>query len=297
LERPTLQWTATLNASRTTQKITKLNVPPYRVESYRAGIWVREGEELGSFYGLKWANDCKIDLPQGTDCSQFQINDDGLLVWVGQNNWQDGMAKKLWGTYTEMNGKRYYWGMQIRSLLDNSLTLLGNTQPDLNSSLFQNLQWKDLGLSVLLDGEWGGQIYNQTRAFVCQNYKCPEADQRGKPDGEKKPINYYGAIYGFYAANENNSWFIEDADYVKLRELSLRYTLNRGSLPSFIGRVGLERATINLTGRNLKTWTQYLGTDPEVGGDQFLGSAVVGRIDEYQYPNFRSVGIDVELVF
>ena len=86
----------------------------------------------------------------------------------------------------------------------------------------------------------------------------------------------------------------EKADYVKLRELSVRYTLNRNGLPSFLP---INRATINLVGRNLKTLTGYSGADPEVGLATFGGSASVGRVDEFFYPNYRSYGIDVELVF
>jgi hypothetical protein len=89
---------------------------------------------------------------------------------------------------------------------------------------------------------------------------------------------------------------MERSDFVKLRELSLRYTVNERTLPSFL-QIGIDRATINLTGRNVHTWSQFPGTDPEVGSDTFLGSAVVGRVDEYSYPNFRSFGIDIEMVF
>jgi len=297
VERPNLLWTARLNLDRTKQTITELLVPAYRIEDYRAGMWVREGEELGTFYGLKWANDCGIDLRSGTDCSQFQVNDDGLLVWVGAgNSWKDGFAKNLWGTTTNIGGVVYHFGTPIPSILDNRLTKMGKSQPDLNASLFQDLNWGNLGLSFLLDGEWGAQVYNQTRAFGCRDYRCPEADQAGKPDYAKKPVAYYG-VPGVYARNENSTWFMEDADFVKLREVSIRYTLDQRSLPGLTQRVGLDRATINLTGRNVKTWTQYTGYDPEVGTDSFLGSAAIGRIDEYFYPNFRSFGIDIEMVF
>ena len=125
--------------------------------------------------------------------------------------------------------------------------------------------------------------------------RCPEADQRRKVDELKKPTAYYNRG-GVYASNDNNSWFMERSDFIKLREVSLRYTVNEGSLPSFL-RLGIERAAINLTGRNVHTWTGYPGTDPEVGSDTFLGSAVVGRVDEYTYPNYRSFGIDIEVVF
>ena len=297
VERPDMLWTARLNLDRSRQHIGRLDVPAYRVESYRAGLWVREGEELGTFYGLKWANDCAIDLKAGSDCSQFRVNDDGLLVWVGAgNSWEVGIAKNLWGTTGVVNGTTYQWGLPIGSLLDKRLTKLGKSQPDLNASLFQDISWKSLGLSFLLSGQWGAQIYNQTRAFACRDYRCAEADQAGKADSAKKPVSYYGGA-GVYARNENNSWFVENGDFVKLREVSLRYTMEENDLPSFVGKVGLSRASINFTGRNVKTWTDYRGFDPEVGSSDLLGSANVARIDEYFYPNFRSLGIDVELTF
>jgi hypothetical protein len=121
-------------------------------------------------------------------------------------------------------------------------------------------------------------------------------DQTGKSEELQKPITYYNAI-GFYSNNKNNSYFTEDADYIKLREVSFRYTVPETSLPSMVQRFGVSQATINLTGRNLKTWTDYTGFDPEVGSNTFGGSAAVGRIDEYFYPNFRSFGIDLELIF
>ena len=90
---------------------------------------------------------------------------------------------------------------------------------------------------------------------------------------------------------------ITPRDFVKLREVSLRYTFEGGALSSLLGKTGLDRATLNLTGRNVHTWTKYKGFDPEVGSNSLLGSANVARIDEYFYPNFRSFGLDVEMVF
>ena len=104
---------------------------------------------------------------------------------------------------------------------------------------------------------------------------------------------YYGATK-LYAGNLRNDWFVEKADFIKLREFSVRYTLQQQDLPAFLG---VSRATINLTGRNLKTFTNYIGHDPEVGKSSFGGSAAIGRIDEYFYPNYRSFGLDIELVF
>jgi hypothetical protein len=256
---------------------------------------------LGSFYGVKWATDCGVDLPAGTDCSQFQINDYGHLVYVGKgNSWKEGVSKNLWGsngtlTDAAAGTTTYNWGIPIRSILDGGITKMGNTQPDLNLSIAHDLQWRSFGMSMLFDSQWGGEIYDQTRAFACRDLRCPEADQRGIPDALKKPTAYYNRA-GVYASNDNNSWFIENSDFVKLREVSLSYSLKPGTLPSFM-HVGVDRAVLSLTGHNVKTWTGYPWDRPGGRLDTFLGSAAIGRIDEYTYPNFRTFGIDVELGF
>jgi TonB-linked SusC/RagA family outer membrane protein len=299
IEKENLLWTARLNLDRTRNKITHLGVAPYRISDYRAGLYIREGETLGSFYGWHYPTSC-AELPAGTDCSQFQLNDEGFFVWVGAgNNWWEGKSKSLWGTRGTVNGVTYAWGLPI-SALNSTLTLpdtkLGDSEPSLNASFLQNLEWKNFGLTLLFDAEVGAQVYNQTMQWRCRDGHCPMMDQTGKPDSLQKPITYYNT-QGFYQNNKNNSYFTEDADYLKLRELSFRYTLQERSMPGFLQRIGLSQVTLNLTGRNLKTWTGYRGFDPEVGKNTFGGSAAVGRIDEYFYPNFRSLGFDIELVF
>ncbi|MCA9737443.1 MAG: SusC/RagA family TonB-linked outer membrane protein [Gemmatimonadetes bacterium] len=299
IERSDLLWTARLNLDRTRTKITKLNVAPYRISDYRAGLYIREGETLGSYYGHKWPTSC-AELAAGTDCGQFQVNDDGYLVYVGTgNSWTEGKSKNLWGTTGEVNGVNYSWGLPIGPLnsgYNPPDQKLGDSEPSLNASFLQNLEWKNFGFTVLFDSEFGAQVYNQTMQWRCRDGHCPMMDQTGKPDERQKPVTYYNAL-GFYSNNRNNSYFTEDADYIKLRELSVRYSLPESQLPAALQRLGISRATVNLTGRNLKTWTDYRGFDPEVGKNTFGGSAAVGRIDEYFYPNFRSVGLDLELVF
>ena len=296
VERPDLLWTARLTMDRTRQKITELNVPPFEVRDLRARMQVREGEELGSFYGFEWLTDCG-GLPTGTDCSQFDVNDDGLLVYVGRGNgYRDGIAKELWGTTGDVDGQTLDWGMPIKhTLFDPERRLLGSSAPDLNLGFLQDLQYRNFGFTLLFDAEFGADIMNQTRQWGSRS-AVGSIDQAGKPDELKKPLPYYGAAF-LYNRNTRNDWFVERADFIKLRELSLRYTFEGNNLPTVLQSAGFDRATINLAGRNLVTWTGYQGHDPEVGKSTFGGSAAVGRIDEYFYPNYRSIGFDVELVF
>ena len=85
-----------------------------------------------------------------------------------------------------------------------------------------------------------------------------------------------------------SSHFVEDGSYLKLQELSIRYNLR---IPGLVNRL-----TVGAIGRNLLTWTDYSGYDPEVGtGGGQGGSAVLTRFDGYQYPNFRSFSFFVEV--
>ena len=254
VERPDLVWTARLTMDRTRQKITELNVPPFEFRDLRARMLVREGEELGAFYGSNWLRACG-DLPSGMDCNSFDVNDDGLLVYVGSGT-ATGMGSRSpsGGTIGQVDGTTFDWGMPIKhNRFDAEPRRLGSSQPDLNVGFLQDFQYRNFGVSLLFEGEFGAQIMNQTRQWGSRS-AVGAIDQRGKPEELKKPLPYYGAAF-LYDRNNRNDWFVEDGDFVKLRELSVRYTFDQNSLPGFLSQAGFDRATINLAGRNLITFT------------------------------------------
>jgi hypothetical protein len=294
-QRANLLWTGRLNVDRTRQKITKLNVPPFEMREVRARVRVAEGEELGTFYGFAFARTCNdLAAAQKPFCDQFTVNDDGLLVYTGAgNDWRDGVKKNLWGTSKNVGGTVYGWGQPIQAA-GKLFTKIGSAEPDLNVSFLQDLQYKALGFSALFSSQVGGDIYNQSRQWGVRSAIGP-IDQYGKPTDTKKPMPYY--VLGLYFRNDRSDWWVESGTFVKLRELSTRYTLDQANIPNLLQQVGIDRATISLVGRNVLTWTNYAGHDPEVGKASIGGSASVGRIDEYTYPNLRQMGVDVEIVF
>ncbi|NIR71818.1 hypothetical protein GWO43_13165, partial [candidate division KSB1 bacterium] len=91
------------------------------VPSYRFGPFhIREGEELGAMFGDRFIRDLD-DLPPGIPRNQFNVNDDGYVVWVGEGNtFRDGIANTLWGLesdpLTDDRGVEhgYKWGMPIK---------------------------------------------------------------------------------------------------------------------------------------------------------------------------------------
>lgn len=300
-------WTVRLNFDRTRQEITRLDRPAFRSSFF----YYRDGEVFGAFYGAKWAATC-ADLPAGAPCDQFQVNDDGLMVWVGQGgSYTNGMSGGLWGTDSQgqTGGDVFDWGMPVRMFGEcdtrrpgdmgcTDFLYMGNTTPDFNLSLSSNFRWKGLTWYVLLDGEFGADIYNRTRQWAYRDNRSGDQDQLGKDDSLKKPVAYYQRLYN---TNAMNAWFVEDGSFVKVREMSVRYSLNPDWLDSaFRGRVtGVD---VNLVGRNLFTFTNYRGYDPEVGIDDSGtanagGSNVIGRVDSYGYPNFRTISANIEVIF
>ena len=90
---------------------------------------------------------------------------------------------------------------------------------------------------------------------------------------------------------------MEDASWLKFREVSLGYSLPQAFLDK-VFRGTVDRLSLNLIGRNLFTITSYEGYDPETGFSGFAqGSAALLRYDSFQYPNFRSITASLEVVF
>jgi TonB-linked SusC/RagA family outer membrane protein len=306
-----------LNWDRTRQEITRLDVPAYRQGTF----FVSEGRPLGEMWGHVLATTCADLEPVGlaaSDCNaNFQVNDDGILVWTGGADYTEGFSKRLWGTdgtvpTTDGGENTYLWGIPIK-VLDYSPACVaknpgnymekcqltdvlpfGNTTPDFNASFATNFRYHGLSVNALLETSQGQSIYNGTAQWALRELRGEDTDQTGKPLEHNKPVGYASAVY---SVNADNSWFREDGDWLKVRELSLGYTLPESLTSSVFGDV-FDRVTLNAIGRNLFTFTAYRGYDPEVGRDGGeVGSATLNRYDSFGYPNFRTFTFSAELVF
>ena len=305
-----------LNWDRTQQRITRLDVPDYTSGTF----FVSEGRPLGELWGEVLATSCADLEPVGvsaSDCgANFQVNDDGLLVYTGGASYTEGFSKKLWGTEgtvsTPDGDRNYKWGHPFyvedyspacvsknptdyteKCRLTDFLPF-GNTTPDFNASFATNFRYRGLGVNLLLESSVGHSIYNNTAQWALRELRGEDVDQTGKPLELNKPTGYASVIYN---VGSDNSWFREDGDWLKVRELSLGYTLPQGLTDNLFSGV-FDRVTLNVIGRNIFTFTGYRGYDPEVGRDSGeLASASLNRIDSFGYPNFRTFTFAAELVF
>jgi len=300
------RWSARAMYDRTRTKITEMSVPPFNYGVAGQGLgtvfYAREGEDYGTYYGVHYARGCG-DLPAGMSCDGFVVNDDGWLVWVGDG----GLASNAWGTSSAVTvrGSPVMWGTPFRgectdrSSGERTLSCpVGNSLPDYNMSFSTTLSYKNLTLYGLLDAVRGFDIYNQPLQWALFRRNIGMMDQTGVAENERKPIGYYDALYTVSGLLPSNV-FVEDGSFVKLREIAVSYGLTSEQLSKlpFLGRT-FSSATFRVSGRNLHTWTNYRGYDPETGsGGGNTGSAAIARVDGYQYPNFRTWRFGLELNF
>jgi TonB-dependent starch-binding outer membrane protein SusC len=161
--------------------------------------------------------------------------------------------------------------------------IIGNPWPSWTGSLSNELTvGSNWSASFLLDGQFGHQLWNQTRRIQDIFGAGPLYDQLLRGEITAAERTRHQAIW------EN---YLEDASFVKLRQLSLRYTTRAG----WLRNVGASSAMIEVLGRNLHTWTNYSGYDPEI--NMFGLNTVERGVDFAVYPNARVYTLGVRLTY
>jgi TonB-linked SusC/RagA family outer membrane protein len=158
---------------------------------------------------------------------------------------------------------------------------IGDAAPDFRMGFTNDVTYKAFSVSAVLDYQKGGSIINLTQ-FLYDDAET--AADYGSSAWEARMEGFDNGVMSPY---------IEDASFLKLREVSVGVSLPYAWLQQ--ARLGLANARISLTGRNLLTWQKYSGLDPEVAN---LGSAAVrNNLDVAPYPPSRSFFLDISLGF
>lgn len=274
--RPDMGYSFSLTGDHTKQVIDHLGRAPFRVGGLGQGqdmFYYKEGEPLGIMYGQRWVRTFAQlkENPANASAveSNYSVNRLGYLV----NTSSPGALIK----FVDANG--------------NDQHVIGNVNPKFSWGLANNFRFKNFSVYALFDGQHGGQVYNFTKQWMTQDWRQGDMNMAGVPDAEKVPATVFtGSLYNGLVASD---YFVEDASFVKIRELSVSYDLGGRAM----GIAGLNRIArgvkLALIGRNLHTWTNYTGFDPDVtaGGDFNF------RVDGFRYPNFRTLTGQVELTF
>ena len=149
-----------------------------------------EGETLGVMYGNRFLT-AASELPEGADPNEFQVNDEGLLVWVGPGgDWRDNQ----WGTTGTVNDQEYKWGHPILEYDENgvpTVTRIGDSNPDFRWGISSSVDWKGVSIFGLLDAQVGGDVYNRTNQRMYQYFRSEDTDQAGRSEEVMKTTDYY----------------------------------------------------------------------------------------------------------
>ncbi len=256
-----------------------------------------EGRELGTLYGSR-ALTSLDELPTGVDPGLFNVNDEGYVVAVGEGNtFMEGIEKNLWGTTVVVDGISYLWGVPILESNERGIWQgpIGQTLPDVTIGLPVNFRYGGWRARMLWNAQIGGDVFNFTRLMGYNVRRSADLDQAGKQDAFKKPLAYYQQLA------TASSHFVEDASFVKLREVAVSYTFSSRQLGNMMGNL-LRQLTIGVTARNLLVTSNYSGFDPEVGSvansaGNVGQDATLYRYDQLGYPNYRSFTAKLEIQF
>ncbi|MEO5588534.1 MAG: hypothetical protein ABIS03_03020, partial [Gemmatimonadaceae bacterium] len=193
----------------------------------------------------------------------------------------------------------------VRVIADGNPRWTGSVRSSLN-------MFNKLTISGLLDIKRGGENWNGTKGALYNFGTHKDTENRGgqfifgtnylpaQPGGSGpvagpgagKTVTigqswYQGDGSGFGSVARQ---FVEDASYVKLREISLSYTLDSPGLNRFLGLGSID---LRVAGRNLRTWSDYSGVDPETN---LAGAeAAVRGIDYFNNPQSKSFVFSIGL--
>ena len=194
-----------------------------------------------------------------------------------------------------------------RPILDPTDRVIADPNPKWTAGVTSSLRlYRNLRFSTLVDVRRGAQVWNGTRGALYSFGTHQDTEIRNTVGtfGQNFYTNLYPTVAGPGAGQPGmstpqqwQSWFttlggsggpqyqfVENGNFVKLRELSVAYTLDQSWVRN---RLGLGSIDLRVAGRNLHTWTKYRGLDPEsnLGGAEFLTQG----IDYFNNPQVRSV--------
>lgn len=225
-------WNITAIYNRNRNKVIEVG-PALTLFSTNAGapVALLEGYPIGIFYGTFFATDANGGLVKNS--SGFPLIERGVqnsaTSYTAQRDNQ-GLPSTAAGTVT------------LRKVL-------GDPNPDWTGTLVNELTYKKFNLRVQLDAVQGVDVWNA-------DWRTRQGVGNGK-EAEKEHLGVYprGYVNSVYQIEE---WRIDDGSFVKLREVALSY---------YAGKVGFLRdLTVSFSGRNLISWDNYKGFDPEVNG-------------------------------
>ncbi len=241
---------------------------------------IQEGQPLGSLYGYKY-----IGVLQAGE------------LYEPQPSSKPGDPK-----FADVSGPE---GVPDGKITSDDRTIIGDANPKFIFGMTNTFSYKNLDLSIFFYGSVGNKIMNMTR-MTLEWKRTTEALNRWTPDNTDTDLPRNGFFYSKYGGYINDH-FIEDASFLRIRDITLGYTLPWDNV---------VKVRFYFSAENLLTFTKYTGWDPEVDTKRYENDPLVphrsGRstastgnqtanagagLDFNSYPSMRTFTFGVNIDF
>ncbi len=251
------EWNTTVTMSHNEAKLINLSNELYETNDYLSQYSIgdpisapshrwQEGQPLGNFWGLK----------------SVGVTPDGIWLIEDPNT---GEAVPY---STSLNNDTYR-------------QVLGNGLPKVVLGWNNTFRYKNFDLNMLMTGQFGFTILNQTRMFYENN-----SIQYNRLKSAADPV--YGSVpLSSSQAQAFVSYYLEKGDFLKFDNVTLGYNFNVGS-SAHIGKVRLYTSA-----QNFLIITSYKGLDPELTTD----FRTPGSDSRDKYPTIRSLSLGLNVTF
>lgn len=268
------------------------------------------GQSLYNFYGYKVAGvyTSLEDIQNSPKAEKYPA--DGVFnrnttVWVGDLKYEDVNEDGV--------------------INEKDKTNLGSPLPKFTFGWTNTFRYKNVDLSVFINGSYGNKILNynmmgqgfnglvhMNSAWTNQHTSIKDRAQLVPIDAQKTYTsgNWYDDITNVTVANPNTKTprpsisdpndndrlsdrYIEDGSYIRIKNITLGYTFPKAMLKKV--KIDNIRAYVNI--QNLYTLTKYTGYDPEVGASTQDSTGLTFGVDNGRYPSPTTYSFGLNITF
>ena len=236
------------------------------------------GESLGLIYGYEFDGIYQAD--------DFYTNTNGQLVLkegITDNTRYSGGVKPGVVKYKDQDGDG--------KITTADRTVIGNAMPKWFGGITNTLEYKGIDFSFMFQFNYGNDIYNATRLYATQS-RSSRRNMLAEVADRWSPTNASNLVpsYDGYITNDVYSRFVEDGSFLRLKNITLGYTLPQKWTSKFY----VSKLRVYATGQNLFCWNNYSGYDPEVNS---LNDPMRPGLDWGAYPKSRVFTFGIDLQF
>ncbi len=245
---------------------------------------IQEGNPIGSFYGYRYKG------VYSTSDDLYAKDKNGDIIYD-----MNGVAKvmKFNTSSTFQAGDAKYEDINHDGNINEmDVVYIGNANTKLHGGFGPRISYKNISLNVFFNFRYKQEVINlarmNTESMSGYENQSTATLRRWRFEGDETDIPR-----AYYNSNRNNlgsDRYLEDASFLRLKRMALKYTLPK----TLVKRIGFTKASVYINAENILTFTKYTGPDPETGASNNWKNL---GFDKNQTPRSKQVTLGLNLSF